>query len=663
MTNGNMKAANNIVRLKLSFWILTTTTVSLFLVYITAVSALLDGRALRLSSAPVTRGYWLLSNSFSRKQRHPVRTSTRRFSTVATNSLFRSTTDRGFNQDKPGVNDGDKIQLIRDESRSSFWSTSAQPDQVGEYDPSGERILTLPNVPTMDFDGPLPRGAYRTFGNPSYEPKPTCLLTVAVDVQPRDDKDSEEMNPQVIVKRMQQLIDAGLTTISLRLPDATTTAPTMNAWCQDWAEENVYGRLLRDTPASALSQTQLVVPMTLPMTSFTPDDTRKTARKGQYDDEDEAPVTATTIRKTVLGSLQRMGADCVDSLQLQCKLRCLPSCCYFDRTSTNECFDSWFNTTDVNDSQYHLDVLDYLAELQREGLIRSITGRNLPAELLEQAHHCGFHLDSNQLDGGSLLKPLEESSENNGNDIASRRRRRRPSLQETMSKTGTRLVLASPLAGGLLTERYLGKRLEPKPWEFASESERQQYFSKAVPRWFRQQQAAASSIRTSGRKRDTSRWSTYQQQLLEPLQDIAWKHCVSIAAVSLRYVLQSQQYQQLQLQRRYEGCPDDPFSLASVVISSRLGATCQNDENRWDRPQEWRQVFQFALDEEDMDRLRGIAFRRDEIDEDSDEAMLQKMMLDSWEQEYDEREMDRLEEEHRLTDHPPLDLNNRRLWL
>jgi hypothetical protein len=169
----------------------------------------------------------------------------------------------------------------------------------------------------------LPRGAYRTLGNPQFEPKPTCLLTVAVDVQPRDDKDSDDMDPHVIVKRMQRLIDSGLTTFSLRLPDAITTSTTNShnnyAWCQDWAEENVYGRLLRDTPATVLAQTQLIVPMTLP--TGEPGKMRKDDQGRDDDDDEHVPVTANSIRKTVLGSLQRMGADCIDTLQLQCKFK------------------------------------------------------------------------------------------------------------------------------------------------------------------------------------------------------------------------------------------------------------------------------------------------------------------------------------------------------
>jgi hypothetical protein len=319
-----------------------------------------------------------------------------------------------------------------------------------------------------------------------------------------------------------------------------------------------------------------------------------------------------------------------------------------------------------------MEVLDYLTDLQREGLIRSITGRNLPPEFLEQAHRRGFHLDNNQIDGGSLLMPLEcydsdsynkENRNSNNNNIASSRRRqrmqKRPSLQETMSKTGTRLLLASPLAGGLLTERHLGKRMEPKPWEFASESERQQYISTLVPRWFRQRTTTTTSSRQGPRKNDNSRWLTYQRQLLDPLQDIAWKHCVSIAAVSLRYVLQNQQHDQLQQLQRND---PDPFSLASVVVSSRLGARCENYDNRWDRPQQLRQVFQFSLDEEDMERLNEIAYRNDNDNGFDDHQMEEKKLFDSWEQEYDDRHMDRFEQEQLLLNNLP-DISNRRLWL
>jgi hypothetical protein len=99
-----------------------------------------------------------------------------------------------------------------------------------------------------------------------------------------------DADPGQMVKRMQKLIDSGFTTFQLKAGNENQ---------QQWAESNLYGRLRKHTPLSVLNTSTLVVPLTTPFSGES--------------------ATPSAVRRTVLESMQRMDAECIDALQLKCK--------------------------------------------------------------------------------------------------------------------------------------------------------------------------------------------------------------------------------------------------------------------------------------------------------------------------------------------------------
>jgi aryl-alcohol dehydrogenase-like predicted oxidoreductase len=111
------------------------------------------------------------------------------------------------------------------------------------------------------------------------------------------------------------------------------------------------------------------------------------------------------------------------------------------------------------------------------------------------------------------------------------------------------------LCGGLLSEAYLGKR-EPGRWDLSTASQRK--YKQMIDVW--------------------GGWTRFQQ-LLSTLDSIAQKHQVSIANVAVRYVLEQP-------------------AVGGVIVGARLGVS--------QHIQDTAQVFNFALDAEDYQRLDAL---------------------------------------------------------
>jgi len=64
---------------------------------------------------------------------------------------------------------------------SSFWFATPLSQRHALQRTSPEQVI--PYQPYLDTheQGALPFGSYRTYGNPAYDPKPTCVLTMALD--------------------------------------------------------------------------------------------------------------------------------------------------------------------------------------------------------------------------------------------------------------------------------------------------------------------------------------------------------------------------------------------------------------------------------------------------------------------------------------------------
>jgi hypothetical protein len=177
---------------------------------------------------------------------------------------------------------------------TDFWGTSIR-NQV----PSSG----VPCVPSLDpIDGPLPPGAYQITGiaancddshnnNECNDRKKTCRISVAPDLFLQD---RGELDPKEVVRNLQRLVDAGFQTMQM------TTPPSPNdSGMQAWGEEEIFGRLRRETPAHVMDYCNVVVPLAIP--------------------GENSIVSTNSIRQSVFDKLARTGGDAIDTLLLQRK--------------------------------------------------------------------------------------------------------------------------------------------------------------------------------------------------------------------------------------------------------------------------------------------------------------------------------------------------------
>ncbi len=192
-------------------------------------------------------------------------------------------------------------------------------------------------------------------------------------------------------------------------------------------------------------------------------------------------VTKKQVRAAVETSLRRLQVDRLELLQ--------------------------FHTWRYADPSW-LEALFYLQELKDEGLINQLGLTNVDAVHLDMVLQSGIEVVSNQV-SCSLID-----------------RRAQGALSEVCARHGVKLLAYGTVAGGLLSERWLGK---PEPDKEATWS----------------QSKYARFIREAGG------WQVFQG-LLTALSDVAEKKGVSMATVASRYVLEHP-------------------AVGAVIIGARLG--------------------------------------------------------------------------------------------
>jgi aryl-alcohol dehydrogenase-like predicted oxidoreductase/enamine deaminase RidA (YjgF/YER057c/UK114 family) len=181
-----------------------------------------------------------------------------------------------------------------------------------------------------------------------------------------------------------------------------------------------------------------------------------------------------------------------------------------------------------------LDCLFCLQDLKEEGLIGHLGVANFDTAHLRIALTSGLRVVSNQV-SFSLID-----------------RRAAGRMAALCREFGVKLLAYGTLAGGLLTERWVG-RPAPIEGELATWS---------LMKYARFVQVAGG-------------WERLQR-LLNIVRDIAQKHGVSMANVASRAIL------------------DEP-TVAGVIIGARLGERTHADDNA--------RVFSFTLDEDDREAL------------------------------------------------------------
>ncbi|WP_224491545.1 aldo/keto reductase [Robertkochia flava] len=183
-----------------------------------------------------------------------------------------------------------------------------------------------------------------------------------------------------------------------------------------------------------------------------------------------------------------------------------------------------------------LDALFYLKELKEEGLIKNIGVTNFDAAHLRIALASGIPIVSNQVSHSVI-------------DC-----RARKDMAEVCSQYGVKLLAYGTLAGGFLSDKWLGKP-EPDPTTLSTWS----------------QMKYKRFIDTVGG------WDVFQE-ILRALNEVAEKHKTSIANIASRYML------------------ENPH-VAAVIIGARLGENAHIDDHK--------AMLDITLDQEDLDRIRS----------------------------------------------------------
>lgn len=191
-----------------------------------------------------------------------------------------------------------------------------------------------------------------------------------------------------------------------------------------------------------------------------------------------------------------------------------------------------------------LDALFHLAEHRKAGTVRHVGLTNCDAVHLDMAVRSGVPVVSNQV-CCSLLD-----------------RRAQGDMSRVCRRHGVRLLAYGALAGGFLTDRWLGR---PEPPASAALSWSQMKYLRFV--------------------RQAGGWDRLQS-LLRTLRRVADRLGVSMANVACRYVLEQP-------------------AVAAVIVGARLGERSHAEDNL--------RLFEFALDEDARDELEEAANRTEPI--------------------------------------------------
>ncbi len=183
-----------------------------------------------------------------------------------------------------------------------------------------------------------------------------------------------------------------------------------------------------------------------------------------------------------------------------------------------------------------LDGLFFLKELKTEGLIKHIGVTNFDAAHLRIALASGIPIVSNQV-CHSLIDQRASGS-----------------MAKVCTDYGIKLLAFGTLAGGFLTEKWLGEK-EPLPDQLNTWSEM---------KYKRFIDAAGG-------------WEPYQN-LLRTIKKVADKHKVSMANIATHYTLLSE-------------------TVAAIIIGARLGESQHIEDNK--------KILDIKLDKEDLTSIRG----------------------------------------------------------
>ncbi|XP_044208447.1 uncharacterized oxidoreductase At1g06690, chloroplastic-like [Thunnus albacares] len=196
------------------------------------------------------------------------------------------------------------------------------------------------------------------------------------------------------------------------------------------------------------------------------------------------PMDRKVVEKALQRSMTRMQVDSLDCVQ--------------------------FHWWDYRDKRY-LDALGHLSDLQQDGLIRELSLTNFDTQRLEEITSRGIRISSNQVQY-SLIDQRPAAK-----------------MEQFCLENNIQLLTYGTLAGGLLSERYLGK---------AEPNTRAELYTASLSKY-------KNMIDTWGG------WRLFQD-LLVTLETVAKRLDCSVASVATRYVL-------------------DRPAVGGVIVGCRLG--------------------------------------------------------------------------------------------
>lgn len=255
-------------------------------------------------------------------------------------------------------------------------------------------------------------------------------------------------------------------------------------------------------------------------------------------------ISVSTIRETVFDMLSTIQSDSLDTILIPYR-------------------------SDFHQSEYLLEILDVLHDMQRDGYIRSIGVENWPAELIAKAMACGLTIDVCQRNANLLLPGLQH---------------------DTTSPFEISEWWTNPLAGHVLSSIFVARSEPPTHsdgW-------------KDVLAWFdikKNSEKSWAPKYKSGGISNAKLWKLFQEEVYEILEGLSWKYEVSISTIVLRWTLQE----------KMEAAEQKSMSPSSVVYPLYLMEEPENHLETQIRG--LRDVFRFELQDEDMETLNRITAR------------------------------------------------------
>lgn len=261
-----------------------------------------------------------------------------------------------------------------------------------------------------------------------------------------------------------------------------------------------------------------------------------------------------------------------------------------------------------------LDSLDALRDLQREGYVRAVSTRNLSPDAQWLAEQCGLAeaIGSNGADGSLLWRPGSRANRKGGvvpplytqEDYDA-------SLRIPSKRLPT--ILSSPLAGGLLTDRYLHR---PSPAQLSNISERERERHLRIVQDYAMRRHSESTDEPESSLAEEAAWSEYQTAL-ELIHRISRGYVgADAASLSLRWLLQQQRPHSPTAggQQGLDHSSASPLrnipSIAGLVVATQFYDPNQEDDVQKQiarRIKALRGVFTFQLPSEEMEQLNDLS--------------------------------------------------------